>query len=138
MASGSLVYLDTSAALKRIKLETESQALEGYVTRQAAFGCVLVSSELIRTELSRAMWRGGREAAEQVTRLLAALAQIPVTRAILDHAGALLPGRRLRSLDAIHLASALGLGDQLSALVTYDALMLELAGELGVATASPT
>jgi predicted nucleic acid-binding protein len=124
--------------LKRIKLEAESQALQSYVTQQVAFGCVLVSSELIRTELVRAMSPGGTAARQQVALVLAALEQIPVTRAILDDAGALLPSRRLRSLDAIHLASALGLGDQLSALVTYDARMLELAGELGLTTASPT
>jgi predicted nucleic acid-binding protein len=133
----SLLYLDTSAALKRIKLEAESPALEAYVSGQMALGCIPVSSELIRTELARAMSPGGSTAAQQVALLLEGLEQIPVTRAILDQAGALLPGHRLRSLEAIHLASALGLGAELSVLVSYDGRMLELARQLGIVTANP-
>jgi len=44
----------------------------------------------------------------------------------------------LRSLDAIHLVSALGLGAELSVLVSYDARMREFAAQLGIPTASPT
>jgi len=84
----SLLYLDTSAALKRIKLEAESPALEVYVSGQMALGCIPVSSELIRTELARGMSPGGSTAAQQVALLVEGLEQIPMTRAILDQAGA--------------------------------------------------
>jgi predicted nucleic acid-binding protein len=138
MPPHSLLYLDTSAALKRIKAEPESQALEAFVAAHEAMDCRPVSSELLRTELARAMWPGGVVAQQDVAMLLAGIEQIPISRAILDQAGSLLPGQRLRSLDAIHLASALGLGTELYALVSYDGRMLAIAGQLGMVTASPT
>jgi predicted nucleic acid-binding protein len=112
--------------------------LEAFVTEHLDSGRAPISSELIRSELMRAVWRGGLEARRTASELLNDMEQIPISRVILDHAGALLPGERLRTLDAIHLTSALGLGDDLLALVTYDARLLEAAARLGIRTASPT
>jgi predicted nucleic acid-binding protein len=61
---------------------------------------------------------------------------IAVADAVLD-AAAMLEPRVLRTLDAIHLATALTLGDDLDALVTYDARMLDGARLLGLSTATP-
>jgi len=55
---------------------------------------------------------------------------------ILDAAGTLEP-RVLRTLDAIHIATALALGDDLEAIVSYDERMVESARLLGLVTASP-
>ncbi|MFV2065016.1 MAG: PIN domain-containing protein [Chloroflexota bacterium] len=55
---------------------------------------------------------------------------------ILDVAGILEP-RVLRTLDAIHIATAMALGDDLQAIVTYDARMTEAAQLLGLRTATP-
>jgi predicted nucleic acid-binding protein len=138
MAARCLLYLDTSAMAKRFSVEAESRALEAYLREHSAGECVPISSELLRTELVRAVLPGGPTAQRAAEALLNDLEQIPVTRAILDRAGTLLPGERLRSLDAIHLASALGLGAELIALVSYDARMLRAAAQLGLATANPT
>jgi predicted nucleic acid-binding protein len=55
---------------------------------------------------------------------------------ILDAAGILEP-QVLRTLDAIHLATAAAVGDDLDAIVTYDERMIEAARLLGLATATP-
>ena len=60
-----------------------------------------------------------------------------LTRAVLDQAGALLPGVRLRTLDAIHLASALALGGELRTLVTYDIRLGQSAAEVGLVPFAP-
>lgn len=61
---------------------------------------------------------------------------VAITDGILDVAGILEP-RVLRTLDAIHLATALALGDDLDVLVTYDTRMAEGARLLGLEAASP-
>lgn len=61
---------------------------------------------------------------------------VAVADLILDSAGSLEPGI-LRTLDAIHLATAMSLGDDLDAVVTYDARMIEGARLLGLPTLSP-
>jgi uncharacterized protein len=59
-----------------------------------------------------------------------------VNKRILDAAAVLRPSE-LRSLDAIHLATALALGSDLAHIVTYDERMLAAAHELGLRTAAP-
>lgn len=61
---------------------------------------------------------------------------VDLTSSVLDAAGRM-PGRHLRSLDAIYLACALETGDDLGGLVSYDARQIAAADALGVATASP-
>jgi predicted nucleic acid-binding protein len=62
---------------------------------------------------------------------------IAVDRALLERAATLAPDALLRSLDAIHLATAQLLGADLRAVVTYDRRMLAIAGSLGLAVAAP-
>lgn len=132
MVAGAVAYLDTSALAKLIVRERESTAL-----RAALAGCAAMSSSaLARVELRRlARRRGAREAA-QAERVLGELTLLAVTDAVLDRAAALEP-HSLRSLDAIHIASARELGDALGALVTYDRRMTEAAGDAGLRVLAP-
>jgi predicted nucleic acid-binding protein len=93
------------------------------------------SSTLSRTELPRAVRQGGDIAYLRAQLILGDLMQLPLTPDLLDAAG-LLPGP-LRSLDAIHLATALRLRDQLQVLVAYDRRLVEAARSVGLPTASP-
>lgn len=128
------IYLDTSALVKLVVAEDESQALKHFLSAHA--GDSLFSAALARTELIRAVAPNGAQAIAAARDLLNGLDTVMLTRPLLDDAGTLLP-LRLRSLDAIHLAAAKRAGDSLRAVVTYDARMLSAAADLGISTTSP-
>lgn len=128
------IYLDTSALVKLVVAEDESRALMHFLGAHEDDG--LFSAALARTELIRAVAPNGPAAIADARDLLNRLDTITLTRQLLDDAGTLLP-RRLRSLDAIHLAAAQRAGDSLRAVITYDARMLAAAADLGISTASP-
>jgi predicted nucleic acid-binding protein len=130
--SGRVTYLDSSAFLKLILLETESRALERSLTRSAR----LVSSALLETEARRAALRVDPRYLEIVEIRLASVTCVAVSRDVLVAAGSLRPAG-LRSLDAIHLATALALGDELDYVVTYDERMAAAAEALGLEVRSP-
>lgn len=127
-----VVYLDSSAAVKLIVREAESEALESWLGPHD----VLASSALLRTELLRAVRRGAPRRIAQARAALAAFTLRVVDDEILDAAGRIAPSS-IRSLDAIHLATALRLADELEAIVTYDRRMIEGALALGLPVASP-
>jgi predicted nucleic acid-binding protein len=87
-------------------------------------------------EAIRACARYGESYAEQAKLDLQRLALLPIDERVLHHA-ATLPPASLRSLDAIHLATALSLGDDLGILITYDARLLKASRENGLLVASP-
>lgn len=125
-------YLDSSAIVKLAVREPESLALRRYLRRRRP----LISSALARTEVLRALLPAGEAA---ITRGRAVLGRIDLVRVndrILGAAGVLRPPE-LRSLDAIHLATASELGDDLSALVTYDDRMVTAAKQLGYRIVQP-
>lgn len=126
------VYLDSSAIVKLAAREPESAALLRFLRRRRA----LLSSALARTEVSRALLPLGRDAVERGNQALASIDLVRVSDRILRVAGALLPPD-LRSLDAIHLATAQELRDELARIVTYDDRMSAAAKMLGFAVASP-
>jgi predicted nucleic acid-binding protein len=128
------IYLDTSALVKLVVAEDESQALKHYLGAHADDS--LFSAALARTELIRAVAPDGAQAIADARHLLSGLDTVTLTRQLLDDGGTLLP-LRLRSLDAIHLAAAQRAGDSLRAVITYDARMLSAAADLGISTASP-
>lgn len=128
------IYLDTSALVRLVVVEKESQALQHYLGAHADDG--LFSAALARTELIRAVALNGASAIADARELLGRLDTVNLTRQLLDDAGNLLP-LRLRSLDAIHLTAAQRAGDSLRAVVTYDSRMLAAAADLGMLTASP-
>lgn len=130
-----IAYLDSSALVKLVVEEAESDALSDELARWPGEA----SSDIARVELRRVVHRmgaGSSEPMEKADRLLSTVDLIHITEAILDAAGALDPPG-LRSLDAVHLASAYTLGDQLGVLVTYDKRMLRAAEEAGLPTSAP-
>jgi predicted nucleic acid-binding protein len=125
-------YLDSSAIVKLAVREAESLALRRYLRRRQP----LVSSALARTEVLRALLPAGDEAVARGRSVLQRLDLVRVNDRILNAAG-VLPLPELRSLDAIHLATAHQLGDELSAVVTYDGRMVTAAKQLGYRIVQP-
>lgn len=126
-------YLDSSAIVKLAIEERESGALRRHLRRRGP----LTSSALARTEVLRALLDEGDPGLTRGREVLSRLNLVRVNDRVLSAAGAMLPSE-LRSLDAIHLATALQLGDDVRQLVTYDERMAEAARILGLRTASPS
>lgn len=132
-----MIYLDSCALVKLVVPEAETTALETYLRQHSAERHV--ASALVRTEMRRALARAAapKSAFATADRLLGSLVTLRIDDALLDAAG-LLPDRALRSLDAIHLATAQALGGALTALVTYDQRLLDAARRAGLPTAAPS
>ncbi|GAA1741843.1 type II toxin-antitoxin system VapC family toxin [Microcella frigidaquae] len=126
-----MLYLDTSAAVKLLIDEKESFALRAYLSDHD-----WASSALVRTELVRALLRVDPSVVPRALDLLAQGNLLVIDTPVLDTAARLSPPS-LRSLDAIHLASALELRDELTAFVAYDDRLLAAASALGMPVASP-
>lgn len=131
--TGSVDYLDTSALVKLIRQE-EAWGSD-LLAHLAAAGGPLVSSVLARAELLRVAF-GNPDEVAQAERIVEDLELVAITTAILDRAGRLSPAS-LRSLDAIHTATALSLGSDLHALVAYDDRMIQAARAIGLPVLSP-
>ena len=129
--SGDLWFVDASAFFKLLVVEPESAEL-----RRWAFGRRLASSDLLRTEARRAVARQPENVMRSCDEHLAGVQKIRLTPALLDRAGRI-PGPGLRSLDAIYLACAELLGDDLAGFVSYDSRQLAAVRDLGIPTASP-
>jgi len=127
----SLWYLDTSAALKLIVEEPESQLLAQLLDDERPD---LVACWLLETELRRAAHRGRGVTQEMVTELLEGVGLYEVPASLFREAG-LLPGEQLRSLDAIHLAAAVRIGVDM--IVTYDERLSESARSFGLSVVAP-
>jgi predicted nucleic acid-binding protein len=125
-------YLDSSAIVKLAIREPESTALRRYLRRRRP----VVSSALARTEVLRALLPAGDEAVARGRSVLQRLDLVRVNDRVL-HAAAVLRPPELRSLDAIHLATAQQLGHELTALVTYDDRMITAAKQLGYRIVQP-
>jgi predicted nucleic acid-binding protein len=126
-------YVDTSALVKLVVAEAETTALRSWL---ADVDRDLVSCDLARTELMRAVRRIVPDRALQARAVLDSVTLVDVRSSVFEEAGRLDPSV-LRSLDAIHLAAALDLGDDLEGLVTYDDRLAEAAEANGVAAFSP-
>ena len=127
------IYLDASAFVKVVVEEPGSGALRTFLADRSGSR---VSSALLRTEALRAVRHLGPTALATVRDGLRRVALVAMDDRILDAAGVLEP-RVLRSLDAIHLATALALGDDLETIVTYDDRMVEAARLIGLPSVSP-
>jgi hypothetical protein len=126
-------YLDTSALAKLVVAEPESGALRAWLE---AADRVPVSCDLARTELMRAVRGAAPDRILQARAVLDSITLIDVTARLFEDAGRVDP-LSLQCLDAIHLASALDLGDDLDALVTYDERQAEAARDSGVTVMAP-
>jgi predicted nucleic acid-binding protein len=127
-----MVYLDSSALVKLVVVEAESTALRRFLRREP----MRASCALARVEVVRAVRPHGAAAMSRARQLLRRLDLIQLDDELLDTA-AFLDGGLLRSLDAIHLAAALTLGEELTAVVTYDDRMMTAAGLFGLVVDAP-
>lgn len=128
-----VLFLDSSAVTKLVVSAPESAALA-----ERLAGQVLVASALLVTEVSRAVRRAvGHSHDSVLAEVLSLIDVVVVDRGILTAAADLEPAG-LRTLDAVHLASALALGDRLDALVGYDDRLLEAARAAGLAVERPS
>ena len=125
-------YLDSSAIVKLAVHEDESVALRRYLRRRRP----LVSSSLARTEVLRALLPAGEAAVGAGRKVLTRLDLVRINNRVLDSAATLRPVE-IPSLDAIHLATAGQLGEDLGVLVTYDERMAEAAKNLGHRVVAP-
>jgi predicted nucleic acid-binding protein len=127
-------YLDTSAAAKLVVAEPESRAMARWA---AAHESQVVASDLLRTELLRATRRAVPDRMQRARSVLDALILLNPSPATFEQA-AILDPEELRSLDALHLAAALELGDELDGIVTYDDRLATAASCYGIAVISPS
>jgi predicted nucleic acid-binding protein len=130
-----LIYLDSSALVKLAVTEPESAALADWLRDSSQL--LRVSSPLVRVEVPRAVWRADPGSLPQAYTIVRRLREIRMTEAVLTRAAGVRPNV-LRTLDAIHLASAMSVRDNLTALVSYDKRMLAAAQDAGLPTASPS
>lgn len=129
------LYLDSSALVKLVQKEPESEALRSFLGAHHHDG--LVTCTLSRVEVLRAVFPGGSAAVAQARRQLARLDQVELGTELLDRAAMLAPGSPLRSLDAVHLGAAQLVGEELRAVVTYDRRMADAAAGLGLPVEMP-
>ena len=129
-----MIYLDSSALVKLAVTEPESAALTEWLGHNA--NVIRVSSPIVRVEVPRAVWRSDPGSLPQAYTVVRRVRDIRLTAGVLTRAAGARPVT-LRALDAIHLASALTIGHDLTAFVSYDKRLLVAAQEAGLATVSP-
>jgi predicted nucleic acid-binding protein len=132
MTAERATYVDSSALVKLAVREAESMALRRYLGRHRP----LVSTALARTEIVRALLPLGPDAVRRGREVLARVELLRINDRVLDAAGLLEPSE-LRSLDAIHLASAEQLGSDMRGFVTYDDRLATAAAGRGFRVIRP-
>lgn len=132
-SSPSLVYLDSSALVKLVVAEPETSALLAFLAGWPD----RVSSALARVEVLRAAKRVGAGLAvrRRATRVLARVALVRIDEPVLAAAARVGPPE-LRTLDAVHLATARSL-DGLAGIVTYDTRLARAAARVRLKVWSP-
>lgn len=129
-----MIYLDTAALVKLVRREPESDQLADWVDEAQA---MLVSSTLVEVELPRALRRTEPQLLAAVPALLERLHRYEIDE-LVRRTAAGYETAELRSLDAIHLATAHAVfGGQLRAFVTYDRRLLAAAESLRLPVAAP-
>jgi uncharacterized protein len=124
-------YLDSSAIVKLVVREPETARLVEALRADP----VVVSSHVAWTEVVIAIRRAGRSTA-RAERILDSIALVPIDEAILRGAATLGP-KDLRTLDAIHLATAISLRPDVRTMITYDIRQSHAASALGLDVLTP-
>jgi predicted nucleic acid-binding protein len=129
----SVWYLDASALVKLIVAEPKSGALRRYLGERPR----IISSRIVEVELRRAVARQDEiDAGDRVSSLIATVELLELDGEVARRAGELTPAT-LRSLDAIHLASALVIAPEVDAVVAYDTRLAAAARAAGLAVVAP-
>lgn len=126
-------YIDTSALVKLVVAEAETGALRAWLGQGDRDP---VACDLARTELMRVVRRAAPDRVLDARAVLDAVTLLEVTTAVFEAAGRLDPPV-LRSLDAVHVAAALDLGDDLEGVVTYDGRITAAAEANGIPVVAP-
>ncbi|BCB80246.1 type II toxin-antitoxin system VapC family toxin [Phytohabitans flavus] len=129
-----MIYLDTSAAAKLIRVEPESVALTTFLAERIALP--LVSSALLYPELVRAAARHEPDHVGRAIALTQRVMTVPLASDIVTSA-ATIGGPLIRTLDALHLATAKVIAESLHAFVTYDKRQADAAASEGLPVATP-
>lgn len=129
-----MIYLDSSALLKLLHEERESAALEDWLSARTE--TPVVTSELAKVEVIRASRRVNADVLPAAKALLAALDLVPLSGEVVD-AAADVGETMLRSLAAVHLASALSIRSDVSAFIAYDRRLSDAAADAGLASLQP-
>lgn len=131
-----MIYLETSALVKLIRIEPESDALDDWLDEHTELRWI--TSTLTEVELPRAVRAVAPEGLPVVPAVLARLDRFEIDEVIRSTAAAY-PNPALRSLDAIHLATAqiAASAGPLTALVTYDNRLTEAAEALSITVLAP-
>jgi uncharacterized protein len=127
-----ITYLDSSAIVKLISVEQETGALRRFLHRQQT----LASSALARVEVLRAGRQRGSATLRRARAVMTRISPVRLDDSLME-AAAVLDPLSVRTLDAIHLASAMACGEDLEAVVTYDARMRDAADALGLPVIAP-
>ncbi|MGH3906166.1 MAG: type II toxin-antitoxin system VapC family toxin [Pseudonocardiaceae bacterium] len=128
-----MIYLDSSALVKLVHPEPDSASLVSWLTTERL---PAVTSALAEVEVERAVRRTAPAALPAVPAALSTVFLFDIDAAI-RRAAARMANPLLRSLDAIHLATALELGAELHAFVAYDKRLLAAVSAAGLTTARP-
>lgn len=127
----TLAYVDASALAKLILDERDAGALRRWYVESDEIASSIVGLIETRRAVARKI-----DASEHVDRIFQSVITVQVDEAVTRVAASLAPAT-LRTLDAIHLASALGLLGQLDAFVTYDDRLAEAARAVGLPVVRP-
>lgn len=129
-----MIYLDSSAAVKLVHPEADSQALRDWLDERADIGWV--SSVLLEIEACRALARHAPSSLPLLPAVLDLIELVDLASEIRLLAQAVTPVT-VRSLDAVHLATALHLRDQVTTFVAYDLRLAEAARAAGLPVEIP-
>jgi predicted nucleic acid-binding protein len=132
MYAESVWYVDSSAIVKLVAIEAETSVLSEFLAPLHP----LVSSALATTEVHRAVLPLGERFLRQATDVLARFELVRVSDEVLEDAGRLEP-TSLRSIDAIHLATAALFGNTLGGVISYDRRMRNAARSYGWSVHAP-
>lgn len=128
-----VAYIDASAFVKLFSAEPESAAMKSALDET---GLLLTASEILAIEAFRAALRLGGDSRVEVPGLLRRVALRPLSNEIRESAQRI-GSRSLRALDAIHLATAVWLGDEVGAIFTYDKRLAEASADAGLRVLAP-
>jgi len=129
-----MIYLDSAAVVKLAHAESESQALRDWLDERAETGWI--SSVLVEIESFRALARHAPAAVARLHLVLDQIELIDLSPRIRILAQTAQPAT-VRSLDAIHLGTALHVRSRLTSFVTYDKRLLDAAAAAGLPASAP-